>query len=498
MTHPKPTLSQRSSGVLLHPTSLPGPRGGDLGPEALEFVDFLADCGQSWWQVLPVCPPDGGGSPYNSASCFAGSPDLVSTEILALEGLLKRAELGQPKASALRAAFEHFPRRASREDRADFDAYRVREASWLADHSLYCALKNAHGGRPWTAWDAPLVRRDPGALDQARGRLQADVQFHEFAQWLFSRQWESVRRRAASRGVGLIGDAPIYVSHDSADCWAHQELFQLDGDGRPAAVAGVPPDYFSETGQLWGNPLYRWDAHVESGFSWWCARLRTCGSRFDAVRLDHFIGFRNYWEIPAGEPTAMRGRWVDAPGSALFKAVGSAVPGLEIIAEDLGVLTPAVAALRDEFSFPGMKIGQFSFGGDPKDLPSAWPENCVGYTGTHDNDAARAWFEDQGGAALGRSPEAARQERENFMRALGGAPDDPAEALARLVWASKARLAIAPMQDLLGLGADSRMNRPGTTEGNWRWRMEPGALSLRLAGRLGVMTGDTGRAPVRK
>ncbi|MBI3566550.1 MAG: 4-alpha-glucanotransferase [Elusimicrobia bacterium] len=488
----KPDLSRRSSGVLLHPTSLPGPRGGDLGPAAREFVDFLADCGQSWWQVLPVCPPDGGRSPYNSVSAFAGSPALISLDILAAEGFLKKAELGQPKEQALRAAFAHFSRRSSRDDRADFDAYRAREAAWLADHALFLALKGSLGGASWTAWPEPLRRREAAALDEARGRLADEVRFHEFAQWLFARQWDAIRRHAAVRGVGLIGDAPIYVSHDSADCWAHQELFFLDGAGLPTAVAGVPPDYFSATGQLWGNPLYRWDEHARTGFAWWIARLRACAERFDALRLDHFIAFRNYWEVPAGEKTAVGGRWVEAPGDGLFEAARREVPDLRILAEDLGILTPPVVALRDKFGFPGMKIGQFSFGDHDHERPDRWPENCVGYTGTHDNDTARGWFEDDGSS--GRKPEQVAREREAFLKAAGGSVDDPAWAMARLVWRSPARLAVAPMQDLLGLSSETRMNKPGTVEGNWRWRMEPGALTWSVAGRLGALTGAAGRA----
>ncbi len=489
----QPTLSRRLCGVLLHPTSLPGSRGGTLGAAALGFVDFLADSGQSWWQVLPVCPPDHGGSPYNSPSSFAGSPELIDAEILAAEGLLKKSELGQPRARALRAAFAQFKRRASREDRDDLEAFRVREAHWLADHALFSALKDAHEGRAWVDWDEPLRRREAAALSAARERLAEDAAFHEFAQWLFARQWEAVRRHAAARGVGLIGDAPIYVSHDSADCWSHQELFRLDGRGLPDGCAGVPPDYFSKDGQLWGNPLYRWDAHEAAGFSWWVRRLRLAEARFAALRLDHFIGFRNYWEVPAGAKTAAGGRWVDAPGDALFETVRREVPGLQLLAEDLGALTPPVEALRDKFGLPGMKIAQFSFG-EEKDVPSRWPENCAGYTGTHDNDTARAWFDDDGSS--GRRPEQIERERALFLREAGAsAAEGPAWAMVRLVWRSPARLAMAPMQDLLGLGAQTRMNRPGTTGGNWRWRLEPDALSARLAGRLGTLTGACGRAP---
>ncbi len=459
-------------------------------------MDFLADCGQSWWQVLPVCPPDGGGSPYNSTSAFAGSPDLISVDILAAEGLLKKAELGQPKAKALGAALASFSRRAPRDDRDDFEAFRLREAAWLGDHSLFSALRADYGGRGWLEWDAPLVRRDAAALESARARLDEEIRYHDFVQWLFARQWEAVRRHAAARGVGLIGDKPIYVSHDSADCWAHQELFCLDGGGRSTVVAGVPPDYFSETGQLWGNPLYRWDEHARTGFAWWVARLKACAERFDAVRLDHFIGFRNYWEIPAGEKTAIKGRWVTAPGDELFETVRREVPGLEIIAEDLGTLTPPVIALRDKFHFPGMKLAQFSFGGSEKDLPQNWPEHCVGYAGTHDNDTTRGWFEDDGSSNAGRTAVQVERERAAFLRAGGAAAGDvPSWAMTRMVWRSPARLAIAPMQDLLSLGTEARMNRPGSMDGNWRWRMEPDALTWSVAGRLGAMTGAADRAP---
>ncbi len=491
----KPTLKRRSSGILLHPTSLAGPRGGDLGPGALSFVDFLSDCGQTWWQMLPVCPTDAGGSPYNSPSSFAGSPGLISADILASEGLLKKAELGQPRGRALRAAFDRFAHRAARTDREDLAAFRTRESWWLADHALFCALKESQAGLSWTSWDEPLRRREPSALDAAGARLAEEVRRHEFIQWLFARQWESVRRHAAARGVGLMGDAPIYVSHDSADCWAHQELFFLGPDGLPTVRAGVPPDYFSETGQLWGNPLYRWEAHERSGFAWWVSRLRAASERFDALRLDHFIGFRNYWEVAAGAATAVDGRWLQAPGDALLATVRREVPALEIVAEDLGVLTPEVAALRDKFGFPGMKIAQFSFGGKSSDLPANWPENCVGYTGTHDNDTSRAWFEEDGSRNAGRQPEQARQEREAFLAACGGAPNGAAWAMIRQVWKSPARTAIAPLQDFLDLGAAARMNRPCSLTGNWRWRMESGALSARVAGRLGTLTGASGRAP---
>ena len=495
---PKPTLTKRSSGVLLHPTSLPGARGGTLGAEALAFVDFLSDCGQSWWQMLPVCPPDEIGSPYASPSSFAGSPALICADILSVEGLLKKAELGQSKPKALRAAFAQFRRRASKEDKNDFESFRVHEQSWLADHALFFALKDSYLGKPWTEWDERLRRRDPARLAEARDNVAEEIRFHEFTQWLFSRQWEAVRRHAAARGVGLMGDAPIYVRHDSADCWANQDLFYLDSAGKPTAVAGVPPDYFSADGQLWGNPLYRWARHQETGFKWWVGRLKACAARFDALRLDHFIGFRNYWEIPAGETTAIKGRWVNAPGDELFETLKREVPGLEIVAEDLGVATPAVIALRDKNKLPGMRLAQFSFGGVEKDWPNAWPENCVGYTGTHDNDTTRGWWEDDGTTNAQRSAADAEKERHAFRRALGREPEMPSWDLVSLVWRSPARTAIAPMQDLLNCGAAARMNRPGTTANNWRWRMDGGALTPRLAGRLALLTGATDRAPEAK
>ena len=292
-----------------------------------------------------------------------------------------------------------------------------------------------------------------------------------------------------------MGDAPIYVRHDSVDCWAHQELFFLDDMGRPSAVAGVPPDYFSETGQLWGNPLYRWDRHREEGFAWWMARLKNCAARFDALRLDHFIGFRNYWEIPVGEKTAVAGRWVQAPGAEFFETARREVKGLEIIAEDLGAVTPEVIALREKFSFPGMRLAQFAFGGSEKDWPQAWPEHCVGYTGTHDNDTTRGWWEDDGTLNAGRSAAVAEKERRTFRRALGREPELPSWDMTASVWRSPARTAIAPMQDLINVGGEGRMNRPGTAEGNWRWRMDAGALTTRLSGRLGLLTGATARAP---
>ncbi|MEK7388105.1 MAG: 4-alpha-glucanotransferase [Elusimicrobiota bacterium] len=491
----KTALSWRSAGVLLHPTSLPGSRGGTLGPEALEFADVLADCGQTWWQMLPVCPPDETGSPYASPSSFGGHPALIDVGLLVAEGLLKKSELGQSKLKALRACFSSFRRRAGREMRTDFRAFGEREAAWLADHALFFALKDEQRLRPWTQWDEGLRRRDPAALDAARLRLKDEIGFHEFVQWVFARQWEALRRHAAARGVKLMGDVPLYVRHDSVDCWANQEMFFLDENGTPSVVAGVPPDYFSQTGQLWGNPLYRWEVHRASGFAWWMARFKICAARFDALRLDHFIGFHNYWEVPAGATTATDGRWVPACGDDLFQALRREVPGLEIIAEDLGVITPEVNALRETFGFPGMRLAQFSFGGAETDWPENWPQNCVGYTGTHDNDTTRGWWEDDGMINPQRSAAQAEKERRAFRRALGREPLTPSWDMVDLVWRSPARIAIVPMQDLLNVDGSGRMNRPGTLGGNWSWRMDAQGLTRRLAGRLALLTGACGRAP---
>ncbi len=472
----RPTLARRASGVLLHPTSLPGEPGAVLGAPAREFIDFLARAGQSWWQMLPVCPADETGSPYASPSGFAGDPALAGSE------------------SDRREERARFQRDALKSERDAYASFRAREGAWLDDHALFLALKAAHGGKAWTDWDAGLRRRDIAALAKAAREHHDEVERHAFDQWVFSRRWDALRRLAASRGVGLIGDLPIYPRHDSADVWARQDLFQLDGEGRPLAVAGVPPDYFSADGQLWGNPLYRWERHAETDFAWWLARLRAVAERFDAVRLDHFIGFRNYWEVPAGAENARGGRWVQAPGDALFAAVRRSLPGLGILAEDLGALTPPVAALRDAFGFPGMRLGQFSFGDVVADRPARWPENAVAYTGTHDNDTTRGWYEDDGTANALRPPESVARERAAFHEAVGGVPADPAWAMVEQVWRSPARLALAPAQDLLSLPASARMNRPGTREGNWRWRLADGALTPELAGRLRALTESCGRA----
>ncbi|HAM36596.1 MAG TPA: 4-alpha-glucanotransferase [Elusimicrobia bacterium] len=524
----KPTLQRRSAGVLLHPTSLPGAHGiGDIGHEAFAFANFLAACGQSWWQMLPIGPVGQGHSPYFSLSAFAGNPLLISLDKLCKKGLLEPADLkpvrGQIrdrvhpasverfKESRFTKAFEVFDRRNEPAESAAFDAFCQAQKDWLDDYSLYCAIKETHQGAAWTDWEPGLRARHPAALERARQALEGRIRYHRFLQFMFHTQWVELKEYCVSLGLGLIGDIPIFVAADSADVWSHPELFWLGEDGRPSAVAGVPPDYFSQKGQLWGNPLYRWDVMRADGFSWWIARFRSALARFDAVRLDHFIGFHNYWEIPAGAKDATGGRWVQAPGDEFFRAVlrafgdprgADGMPGgdasVEIIAEDLGSVTKEVASLRDRFEFPGMRILQFCFGKwDEKALPHNFPRRSVVYTGTHDNDTIVGWFHDPGLQSNVRTPEQVRVERENALKYLDSNGVDIHWDMIRAALKSPAHTAIILAQDLLGLGSEARMNLPGTLEGNWLWRLAPGALTPEIAGRLALMTGAYGRGPRR-
>ena len=499
------TLERRAAGVLLHVTSLPGPHGnGDLGPEARRFVDFLAASGQGWWQTLPATPVGAGNSPYSGASAFAGNPLLISLDDLAVYGLLeprdvrgvldaRRASYDEARAlrrAALQRAFarhEGSPRRLA----GALDRFRSDAAYWLPDYAVYMALREAHDGRPWTAWPRALARREPRELARARRELGREVAFFELEQLLFRRQWQALRKYARARGVGLIGDAPIFIAHESADVWSHAPLFLLDRAGEPTFVAGVPPDYFSKTGQRWGNPLYRWRALQASGFEWWIERFRTLNRHFDVVRLDHFIGFMRFWRVPASEKTAERGSWQPAPGHALFAAVRDALGATPFIAEDLGEVTPSVRALRDELGLPGMRIFQFAFGADQQAeqfLPHCYVPNSVAYTGTHDNDTFLGWFQEDGSTGP-RSARQARKERLAAIAYLAGPsarvpPAEPHWEALRTLYASVARTVIAPLQDILGLGNQARMNSPGTAEGNWQWRVPPRALTPRLAKRL--------------
>ena len=499
-------LRARVAGVLLHPTSLPGPHGsGDLGREAFDFARLLSAAGQRYWQMLPVGPSGYGNSPYSAQSAFAGNPLLISLSALADDGLLGAQALHRPPrfprdrvAYAEVMAFrEPLLRQAFLgRDRAQVEEFAASRGEWLEDFALYRALKRAHREVAWTRWPRDLGLRDPAALARARVELAEEIDLVRFEQWAFARQWARLRQHCAQLGVALIGDLPLFVAHDSADVWAHRELFQLDQGGNPAVVAGVPPDYFSATGQRWGNPLYDWSAHAKSGYCWWTARLGATLDRFDVVRLDHFIGFERYWEIPGSEQTAERGRWMPGPSDALFTALQARLtPGkaLPLIAEDLGLVTPEVHALRDRFGLPGIKILQFAFGTDPQArlfLPHAYPRNCAAYTGTHDNDTTVGWFHGEGGE---RDAQQAAHERRVALDYLGSTGDEIHWEMIREIYRSVANLSLVPAQDLLGLGSEARMNRPGTLAGNWEWRLREGALDAKIAARLAGLVRTYGR-----
>ena len=494
----------RSAGILLHPTSLPGRFGiGELGDEARRFVDFLAEAGQTLWQILPLGPTGYGDSPYACFSAFAGNPLLIDLQRLVHEGDVKQAELdGAPdfptdyvdfgpvigfKTEVLTRAAQRFRQQADGERRAEFDGFCADNADWLDDYALFRALKDDHGGAVWNTWDWPLASRQPEALAEARGRLGGAVFAQCYMHWQFFRHWAELKQYANERDICIIGDIPIFVAYDSAEVWAHPDLFFLDDKLYPKVVAGVPPDYFSKTGQLWGNPLYRWKKMAEGGFAWWIARVKHALETVDILRLDHFRGFAAYWEVPADEKTAIKGRWVKGPRSAFFEALEQALGELPIIAEDLGLITPDVDKLRKEFELPGMTVLQFAFADDATNsyLPHNHEANAVVYTGTHDNDTTVGWY---------TSREA--DEKESLHRYLGPV-DEPIEwAMIRAAYRSACDLAIVPLQDLLGLGNEARMNAPGKFGGNWSWRVWPGALQPELAGRLLALAVTYGRKEV--
>jgi 4-alpha-glucanotransferase len=506
-------LQRRASGILLHPTSLPGPYGvGDVGRHARHFIDFLAKAEQTYWQLLPVGPIGYGNSPYSAESAFAGSPLLIDPEGLVQEGLLDRSALTTIESATpervdysaatrlrerfLRAAFEAF-QRAPRPAR--YEAFCHAQADWLDEFALFRAIKRASGGGSWVSWEPPLRDRRKSALDRARTELAPELVYEKFLQFIFSEQWHSMKDYARSRGIALIGDVPIFVAHDSADVWQHQELFRLGDHGEPSVVAGVPPDYFSATGQRWGNPVYRWKRMKKDDYGFWRRRLKLTLSRFDVVRLDHFIGFVRGWEIPATEPTAVRGRYVKGPGAALFRAIRAELGGhLPLIAEDLGAVTDEVRALRDRLGLPGLRILQFAFGTDPC-APDFRPHNyvrsTVAYTGTHDNDTTVGWFHERGGTESGRSEAQTENERVAVLAYLGTSGREIHWEMIREAMRSVANVAIVPLQDVLGLGTEARMNRPGTAEGNWEWRLSVGALTSNLAERLAGLVHTYDRAP---
>jgi 4-alpha-glucanotransferase len=498
----EPTRAGRRAGILLHPTSLPGPCGvGDLGLEAERFLDWAAAAGQTLWQVLPLGPTGGGASPYTSSSAFAGNPFLLSPERLVEEGLLPEAALAERptfrddrvdfgavrpwKERLLRASFEHFRHHGDAALRRELGKFETapEQKGWLADWSFFAALKERRGGRSWLDWEARLVLRDPEALEAARAELVEECAYQTYLQFLFFRQWGRIRSEARARGISVVGDVPIYVALDSADVWTHQDLFVLDGAGRPTAVSGVPPDYFSENGQLWGNPLYRWDRMEEDGFAWWIARLKANLRTCDLLRLDHFRAFAAYWAVPAYERTARNGRWVPGPGRRLFEAARRELGDLPILAEDLGMITEDVRQLLAGLGIPGMKVLQFAFyEEDGEYLPHRYPHDCVVYTGTHDNATARGWYE-------GLKPE----ERRRVADYLGCEGPGIEWAMIRAAYTSVADRAIVPMQDVLGLGDEARMNDPAGPGDHWSWRAPVRGFSGETAARLRRLAELTGR-----
>ncbi len=535
------SLFRRASGQLIHVTSLPGRwpgqahadhlygtdgpwsvgdlGSGDIGPSAYEFVRFLHQSRQRWWQILPTTPVGYGFSPYQSPSSFAGNPLLVSPALLVRDGLLRSedwdsmiandrvedresidfARTSGRRIELLRMAFRRFQHQ--RQDlHGAFDEYRHTAGRWLEEHCLFTACKIYHNDLPWNAWEEPLVQRDPEALAHWTDKLRIACEFEAFIQFVFDRQWQDLRRYAAELGVGIIGDIPIFVSMDSSDVWAEQELFELDRHGHPTVVAGVPPDYFAEHGQRWGNPLYRWAEHRATGYDWWIRRFQRTLQLCDLIRIDHFRGFEAYYEIPVDSPDARVGHWKPGPREEFFHAIGRALGvgpenELPVIAEDLGLITEEVRVLRDAFGFPGMKILLFGFGGDPHslDLPHNYPVHCVAYTGTHDNDTVVGWYHSLAGEGSTRDQAQIDAEKRFALQYLACSPETIHHGMMRAVWRSTATLAISPIQDLLGLPACARMNTPGTSTGNWSWRCGPGELNQQRAEWLAEFTRIYGR-----
>jgi 4-alpha-glucanotransferase len=499
---PFPT-DYRACGLLLHVTSLPSPFGiGDVGPSAFSWIDRLHEAGQSWWQALPLGPTGYGSSPYQPLSSFAGNVLLVSPQLLIEDGLLPAGGDRAPSFSAidtdygavipfkhwlLETAWSNFKRGSRPDLEKAFDEFRQAEAHWLDDYGLFRALKMKHNGAYFLEWPAELLQRVPAALTRARQELSERIEQVCFAQFLLFRQGERLKEHAHAKGVRLIGDLPFFVSPDSSDVWANPELFLLDDHHRPRFVAGVPPDYFSAEGQLWGNPVYDWDVLRRTGYRWCIDRLRALLAHVDVVRLDHFRAFAAAWHVPAGALTAQAGQWVPGPGAEFFAAVQKELGALPFIAEDLGVITPDVSALRDQVGIPGMRVLQFAFDGNPENpyLPEHYLPNAVAYTGTHDNNTTRGWFEEL--------TEQQRQRVWKYLNRAGGDSREVAPALMEIAWSSAAALAMAPFQDLLNLGSNARMNVPGRAEGNWRWRCTEEMLSAPVFDRLRDLTKTSNR-----
>jgi 4-alpha-glucanotransferase len=494
----------RGSGVLLHLTSLPSAFGiGDLGPAAYEFADFLADSEQKYWQILPLNPINSvsGHSPYHSFSAFAFNPLLISPDLMATEGWLDRTDM-EPLLNFRREriGFDRvlmfrknifdlaFRRFEKIQERSGFKNFCEKNVSWLEDYALFMALKSRFGGKPWTEWPRDVRNRHPGSLKILKAELQKEMEKAEWLQFLFQKQWIALKEYCNRKGIFIFGDIPIYVVHDSVDVWSHPELFKLDANNKPFVVAGVPPDYFSRTGQLWGNPIYRWDVLKETGYEWWIERLKHNFRLFDLVRIDHFRGFVGYWEVPAGERTAINGKWVEAPAMDFFNAISQKFPSLPIVAEDLGTITPDVKEVMGRFGIPGMKILLFAFGEDNPNhpyLPHTYHKNCLVYTGTHDNNTVKGWFE----------TEASPEDRKRLFDYLGLrlTAEEVSWELIKLGSMSSADVLIVPLQDILSLGEEARMNRPGRQKGNWRWRYLPGQLTPTLSKKLAGLTKISGR-----
>jgi 4-alpha-glucanotransferase len=494
----------RSSGILLHPTSLPSPFGiGDLGKDAYEFIDFLHNAKQKYWQILPLGPTGYGNSPYMCYSAIAGNPLLISPAKLLDDGLLTTADLEhlptfpahkvdfdlaiEVKTKLFHLAYQRFQATTDKEHQATFDLFCESQIYWLDDYSLFMAVREAQGNKSWHQWAEPdLIKRETHALIHWQNKLKDQITYHKFIQFKFFEQWIELKQYAHKHEIEIIGDIPIYVAHDSADVWANQEFFELDPEtGVAALMAGVPPDYFSETGQLWGNPVYNWEKLAHTQFNWWIQRFESLLKLVDVIRVDHFRGFQAFWAVEQGEETAMNGRWIKAPGSELFATIQHKWGHLPILAEDLGVITPDVEALRDGFGFPGMKVLQFAFGSDNGNpfLPFNYGCNFVVYTGTHDNDTTVGWFEKLTG-----------RERDRLLLYVGGVGTDGIHwDLIRLAMSSVANLSIFPLQDILGLDGASRMNFPGVAEGNWSWRYDPAVLNEPIQLRLKSLTEICGR-----
>ena len=492
----------RSSGILLHPTCLPGPYGiGELGPEAHRFADFLRDGGQTIWQVLPLGPTGYGDSPYQCFSAFAGNPLLLSLDVLVERGFLSQLDLeNRPlfpadhvdfnrvidwKLPLMGKAYEGFVRSGG--DRTAYDDFCARHAWWLEDFALFMALKERHQSVMWTLWEPKYALRDAEALEEARRDLHEQIQQHKFVQFEFERQWFDLKAHCARNGIRLMGDVPIYVALDSSDVWSHPELFELLPDRQPSVISGVPPDYFSATGQLWGNPIYAWEQHAKQNYAWWITRFRRSLEMLDLIRLDHFRGFEAYWEVPGNDKTAENGKWVKGPGALLFEALEGALGELPIVAENLGVITPEVEALRNRFGFPGMAILQFAFGNDPQApdfKPHNYPHHRVAYTGTHDNDTVVGWWHSTGAGDSIRTKEDVAKELNYARRYLGTDGSEINWVMIRTLMASVADTVLFPLQDVLGVGSEGRMNLPGTASGNWRWRFRSGDLRPEMAARL--------------